>query len=69
MTTEMLNELAEDGVPNLTSIFTTSIETGRIPHKWHLVAHIFKKGDRNNAANYMPVLLTSNCCKVDEGGG
>ena len=60
---EVLNELAEDVAPHLTSIFTTSLETGRIPHQWKttLVVPIFKKGDRNNAANYRPVSLTSIC--------
>ena len=64
----MLNKLAEDVAPHLTSIFTTSFETGTIPmaHQWKstLVAPIFKKEDRNNAANYRPVSLMSMCCKM-----
>ena len=65
---KVLNELAEEVSPHLTSIFNTSLETGRIPHQWKtaLVAPIFKKGDRHSAANYRPVSLTSICCKVCE---
>ena len=52
-----LKGLAEDVAPHLTSIFITSLETGRIPNQWKtiLVLPIFKKGDRNNAVNYRPV--------------
>jgi hypothetical protein len=31
-----------------------------------IVSPVFKKGDRNNAANYRPVSLTSICCKLCE---
>ena len=46
---KMLNEFAED----LTAIFTTSLVSGRIPHQWTstLLASIFEKRNRNNAAN------------------
>ena len=42
---KVLNELAEDIAPHLTFIFTTSLETSRIPHQWKttIVASIFKK--------------------------
>ena len=68
ISTKVLTKLAEDVAPHLTSIFTTSLETSRIPHQWEtiLVAPIFKNWDRNNAANYRPVSLTSICCKVCE---
>ena len=62
---KVLNELTEDVAPHLTSIFTTSLGTGRISHQWTtaLVAPIFKKGERCNAANYRPVSRVSICCK------
>ena len=60
--------LAEYVAPHLTSIFTTSLETGKILHQWKtaLVAPIFKNGEGNNAANYRPVIPMSICSKACE---
>ena len=65
---KVLNTLADDVAPHLTSIFTTFLETGRIPNQWKtaLITSIFKKGDQNNTANYWPVSLTSICYNVCE---
>ena len=58
---KVLKELAEDVAPHLTSIFSTSLEIHRIHDQWKtfFVASIIKNGERNNAANYRPVSLTS----------
>ena len=37
ISSKVLNELAEDVAPHLTSIFTTSLGTGRISHQWNTV--------------------------------
>jgi len=39
-----------------------------IPAQWKLtyIVAIYKKGNRNNAANYRPVSLTCCCCKLME---
>ena len=49
-------------------IFNKSIDEGRIPRDWRSanVAPIFKKGKRDDPANYRPVSLTSVVCKVLE---
>ena len=52
----------------LSKIFTASIESGRVPDDWKLanITPIFKKGKKNDPANYRPVSLTSVVCKVLE---
>ena len=52
----------------LTTIFQTSLDTGKIPDDWREAAIVpnFKKGDRHQASNYRPVSLTSVSCKVLE---
>ena len=52
----------------LTMIFNKSIDEGKIPKDWRSanVAPIFKKGKRDDPANYRPVSLTSVVCKVLE---
>jgi hypothetical protein len=64
----ILKELAEEIAPILTAIFTQSLQQGSLPHDWLKanVAPIFKKGNKNLAANYRPVSLTCICCKVME---
>ena len=49
-------------------IYGDSLDSGETPDDWRTanVAPIFKKGDRNNPANYRPVSLTSQVCKVLE---
>ena len=64
----ILKELAEELAPVLTALFNQSLQTGTLPKDWLKanVAPIFKKGDRNSAANYRPVSLTCICCKLLE---
>ena len=52
----------------LTDIFKSSIEHGTIPSKWKEanICSIYKKGNKNDPANYRPVSLTCVCCKVLE---
>ena len=49
-------------VPVLCKLFQFCFDKGTIPTQWKLahVVPIYKKGNRNNAANYRPVSLT--CC-------
>ncbi|CAL4067024.1 unnamed protein product [Meganyctiphanes norvegica] len=49
-------------------IFEESLQTGETPDDWRKanVTPIFKKGDRNDPANYRPVSLTSQVCKMLE---
>ncbi|CAL4076678.1 unnamed protein product, partial [Meganyctiphanes norvegica] len=52
----------------LCNIFRDSMQSGETPEDWRRanVTPIFKKGDRNDPANYRPVSLTSQVCKVME---
>ena len=55
--------------PLLTTLFRKIIQEGTAPDDWKRasVSAIFKGGDRNCAANYMPVSLTSLCgCQIQE---
>ena len=79
---EALNRFKESGPDNihphvlketsvcvpLSMIFKESLEVGETPEDWRSanVTPIFKKGDRNDPANYRPVSLTSQVCKVLE---
>jgi len=49
-------------------ILQKSIDEGVVPDDWKLanVCPIFKKGSRSQAANYRPVSLTSQVCKLFE---
>ena len=64
----LLKETADSlGVP-LSMIFQESLRLGETPADWRSanVTPIFKKGDRTDPANYRPVSLTSQICKVME---
>ena len=64
----LLKELASELAPVLTLLFNKSLATGDIPEIWKH-AHVqptFKKGDRNQPANYRPISLTCVCCKLLE---
>ena len=52
----------------LSMIFQESLRSGETPSDWRRanVTPIFKKGDRTDPANYRPVSLTSQVCKVLE---
>ena len=49
-------------------IFTSSVITGIVPEDWRVanVVTIFKKGKKNDPANYGPISLTSQIGKVLE---
>ena len=52
----------------ITHIFKQSLESGDIPKDWLTanITAIFKKGPKDNPANYRPVSLTSVTCKIME---
>ena len=63
--------LKETAIPisiPLSMIFQESLRSGETPSDWRSanVTPIFKKGDRTDPANYRPVSLTSQVCKVLE---
>ena len=64
----VLKETATSVYVPLSMIFKESLEVGETPEDWRSanVTPIFKKGDRNDPANYRPVSLTSQVCKVLE---
>ena len=64
----VLRETAPSISLPLSMIFTESLNVGETPEDWRRanVAPILKKGDRNNPANYRPISLTSQVCKVLE---
>ena len=60
--------LADDLSPAFTALLNKSLDSGVLPSTWKdaWVTPIFKKGTRNDPANYRPVSLTSIICKVAE---
>ena len=68
LTSRILKELAEELAPCLTIIFNQSLELGVLPQDWRCanITPLFKKGNRDVAANYRPVSLTSIVCKIME---
>ena len=64
----VLNATASAICEPLCNIFRDSMQSGETPEDWRRanVTPIFKKGDRNDPANYRPVSLTSQVCKVME---
>ena len=52
----------------ISMIFQESLRVGEMPVDWRKanVTPIFKKGDRTDPANYRPVSLTSQVCKILE---
>ena len=51
----LLQELREEIAPILLVIFERSLQTGKLPADWCTaqVGHIFKKGDKSSAADYV----------------
>ena len=64
----VLKELAPSIAPVLQLIFTRSLTTYTVPDDWKMamITPIFKKGDRDSAANYRLILLTCICSKLME---
>ena len=64
----LLKELAPELAPVLSSLFRQSLSTGELPDSWLTawIAPVFKKGPKNEPANYRPVSLTCVICKVLE---
>ena len=64
----MLKELSDIVVAPLTKILQKSLSEGYIPVDWRVseVSPIFKRGNRNIAANYRPISLTSIVSKIME---
>ena len=65
---QLLKELAEDIAPLLLMIFRKSLATGQVPDDWRTanVTPAFKKGQKYQAENFWPILLTSACFKIME---
>ena len=64
----MLKECSSEIATILALIYNESLTQGTVPDDWRQsnVAPIFKKGEKYDAANYRPVLLTLSCCKTLE---
>jgi hypothetical protein len=64
----ILKDFAAPLAPILSIIFNRSLEEGKVPDDWCKanVTAIYKKGARQDPANYRPVSLTSICCKLME---
>uniref|UniRef100_A0A914NMT3 Reverse transcriptase domain-containing protein n=1 Tax=Meloidogyne incognita TaxID=6306 RepID=A0A914NMT3_MELIC len=54
--------------PFLSDIFRLSLDSGILPQSWKVshITPVFKKGDKNIAANYRPISITSAICRVLE---
>lgn len=64
----LLRELAPEITPVVTSVIRQSLSSGTLPKTWKdaWITPVFKKGARNNPANYRPVSLTCVICKLTE---
>ena len=64
----ILKECTTQIAPILTTLFSLSLKTGKIPDDWRYasVCPAFKKGDKNNPINYRPISLTCIICKLLE---
>jgi hypothetical protein len=65
---KMLKELRFELVNSLCNLFQKSLDQTKVPSDWKkaTVTPIYKKGPKNNPANYRPVSLTSIPCKIME---
>ena len=68
ISTSMLIKTGDVIAKPLALIFNKSIKEGVVPKDWRVanVTPIFKKGKKNDPANYRPVSLTSVVCKLLE---
>ena len=64
----LLKNLATELTPAITEIFRQSVLTGALPESWKQawISPVYKKGNRNDPANYRPVSLTCILCKTLE---
>ena len=64
----VLKELSHIIAPIVTAIFQKSLDTGKVPSDWKKaqVCPHFKKGNKQDPANYRPIFLTSILCKTME---
>ncbi len=64
----ILTSLARYLAAPLAKLFNNSLETGIIPVEWKssIICPIYKKGIKNDVANYRPICLTSEACKILE---
>lgn len=64
----VLKELSHVIAPIVTAIFQKSLDTGKVPSDWKKaqVCPHFKKGNKQDPANYRPTFLTSILCKTIE---
>ena len=64
----VLRHLTEELCYPLSVILQKSIDKGVVPEDWKRanVSLIFKKGSKPQAANYRPVSLTCQLCKLGE---
>ena len=69
VTNRLLIELCDQIAEPLATLFSKSLEHGKIPDDWRMsnVTPIYKlKGSKSQPGNYRPVSLTSNVCKLME---
>ena len=64
----ILKETATQISPFITKLFNQSLQIGKLPKDWNKanVTPIYKKGNRQDPANYRPVSLTCVSCKLME---
>ena len=65
----LLKMLANSIAPTLTSIYSQSLSTNKVPADWktQLTSPILKPGkDKTEAASYRPIAITSICSKILE---
>ena len=65
---KLLKILAPELTPAITKLFRQSVLSGTLPGSWKQawISPVYKKGNRNEPANYRPVSLTCILCKTLE---
>ena len=68
ITPRLLKMVAEELTPAFTLLNRISYSTGTLPEDWKQanITPVFKKGEKYNAANYLPISLTCIACKLME---